>query len=695
MKGDANLILDLLNNKNCEFIIPVYQRNYDWSIKQCEQLFNDLTKVIANDLEKHFFGAIVYKPETSKCFTIIDGQQRITTVSLLMIAVYKLLKDGIVKSKECDDLDDDIYKSFLANNKHGVERKLKLKPVKGNKKAYDMLFDDEKFFIRGNNITENFEYFCSRIKNMKCSIDELYDAIYKLEIMEISLNDPADDPQIIFESLNSTGLDLNEADKVRNFVLMSLPSTIQETYFNKYWEPIENYTRGDNFNDNDGVSNFIRHYLTIKTPKIPSKSNVYEDFKTFCDKPEKRDIKLVLEEMKTLAFYYKQIKDANTNSKKINRLLKRLNLLDRDVVMPFLLAEVMEYYEDKIMEDDLFDMIKAIDAYVFRRFICGLPTNTLNKTFGQAHRDIVRLKKENDNAADVLIYILKNKKGNGKFPDDKEFKQAFLSKDLYHIQSVNRTYMFECLENLDSKDDISIAEKIIDGSLSVEHIMPQKVNADWKNDLGDKWEEVHTKYLNCIGNLTITGYNGEYSNSPFKIKKEIEGGFNVSPYHINEVIKDTDIWNEEKIIKRGKSLADFALKYWNIRESNYISPVQLKDKIPMGDDDYFVGRLIKGYEFNDVEVTVNSWVELLVLVLKQVYIDEPAKMYLLPDNLSITNKVGIDKSLEDGYIEIGNDLYVYKNNSTYNKVRTLRGVFNCLDIDTSSLFFILQPIDKN
>lgn len=257
MNGNAQKLIKYLDGASKRFIIPVYQRNYDWKMEHCKQLYDDLVKIIRQNRKSHFFGSIVSvqsESGTMEEFLIIDGQQRLTTISLLLLAIYHLLSSGKMVSRD-HQLTDKILKKYLIDEYEPEEKRIKLKPIKNDQKAFGILFDQDEEYIPDSNLTINYRYFYDRIQHGELDIDELFDAICKLEIINISLNHE-DNPQLIFESLNSTGLNLSEGDKIRNYILMGLPNDQQTKFYEKYWNRIESYTDYD-------VSSFVRDYLTL------------------------------------------------------------------------------------------------------------------------------------------------------------------------------------------------------------------------------------------------------------------------------------------------------------------------------------------------------------------------------------------------------------------------------------------------
>ena len=277
MKGSETKLIKYMEGADKRFVIPVYQRNYDWKIENCKQLFDDLIKIIRNGRKSHFFGSIVstYNPDGDyEEHQIIDGQQRLTTVSLLLLAMYNLIKQGKAVPND-KRLGDRIFEDYLVDKYQPEETRIKLKPIKNDRKAFGKLFDGEEEHIGGSNLTTNYNYFYERIQKEEIAIDELFQAIRSLEIIHIRL-DNEDNPQLIFESLNSTGLDLSEGDKIRNYMLMGLPTKQQETYYEKYWNKIEE-------NTNYQVDLFVRDYLSIKQQATPSLNKIYFTFKEYVE----------------------------------------------------------------------------------------------------------------------------------------------------------------------------------------------------------------------------------------------------------------------------------------------------------------------------------------------------------------------------------------------------------------------------
>ncbi|MCC8079845.1 MAG: DUF262 domain-containing protein [Oscillospiraceae bacterium] len=508
------------------FVIPVYQRNYDWKRENCKQLYDDLVKVVRGKRKSHFFGSIVsvYNPDgANEEFLVIDGQQRLTTVSLLMLAMYNLLQQKAIASAK-PTLSERIYEEYLVDKWQDGDTRIKLKPVKNDRLAFGRLFDTEAERIPESNLTINYDYFCSRIQKEEITVDELYDAICRLEIINITLNGD-DNPQLIFESLNSTGVALSEGDKIRNFILMGLQPKEQTEYYEKYWNKIEENTAYD-------VSAFVRDYLSVKQQVIPAQSKVYFTFKAYVEDNEIQTEPL-LQELLAYAKWYHILLNGNTQSRALNTCIDRLNRLETTVTRPFFLEILRLQSEGKLSLDDVAEIFLITESYLFRRTICDLPTNALNKIFLTLHKDVLRYDGTENNYVEKLKYAILSKKERTRFPDDAEFSAAFAERQVYLMNSKNKIYILERLENYGTDEDKDVYRHFDAGDYSIEHIMPQHLTPAWVKALGEGYAQIHETWLHRIANLTLTAYNSKYSNSPFSEKKSMKNGFRESGIRMN------------------------------------------------------------------------------------------------------------------------------------------------------------------
>lgn len=682
MKGEVRDIVRIFDGNDTELVIPVYQRNYDWSEEQCARLFDDLVDVITHDRPKHFFGAVVGNPETKFRWVVIDGQQRITTVSLLILALADALDEGEIESTDAE-LADRLRRNYLENAGSTVaEPKLKLKPVKDDLDSYRRLLTGQELNERSN-ATANYCYFRERIRDADFDGDKLWTAIGRLETMILDLENH-DDPQRIFESLNSTGKSLTESDKIRNLVLMGLTVKEQENLYENYWNRIEHNVAYD-------TDAFIRLYLVTRTRKTPRLDHVYEAFKRFLDSTDD-SIETVLHSMRDYSEYYRDLNTAKTGITQADRRLRRFNIMRREVAMPTLMPLLGDHRAGDLQAEDVAATIELIDSYIFRRLVVDIPTHGLNKIFATLYSEARRIRHHDALIADVIAYLLYRRAGtSGEFPDDNTFREAFGTRNFFAFRPHNRRYLFECLENRDSKDVVDVAGALERGELSVEHVMPQTLTKAWREELGPDAEEIHHEWLHRIGNLTVTGYNSEYSNSSFQTKKSIPEGFDSSPYRLNDSIKKADTWGEEQIERRSKRLSDIAVAYWAKPKTGFEPVREPLPEVPMGDDTDFTSRSIIAYEFNDVSVTVKSFKDMMRSLLKTLIAQHRESIFEYAEAGAFGFSAG-PKPTNRYQEEIVSQLWVQTRNSTAEKMTILRGLFQHLGIDTDDLVFTLRPL---
>ena len=688
MKGSECRLIEYMEGSKKRFIIPVYQRNYDWKTENCKQLYDDLVKVIKNKRRSHFFGSLVsvYEPSGRNTeFLVIDGQQRLTTVSLLLLAMYNLIKSGIITPKDAY-LDKQIYEDFLVDKYQPEETRIKLKPVKNDQKAFGKLFNDAREHIRESNLTTNYNYFYERIQKQEISIDELFDAICRLEIINITLNNE-DNPQLIFESLNSTGLDLSEGDKIRNFILMGLPSKEQDEYYDKYWNRIEECTKYD-------VSSFVRDYLSIKQLAIPSQKKIYISFKDYVDQ-KSIETEELLKDLLAYAKRYEILLSGGTENKALDACIYRLNRLETTVTRPFFLEVLRLYDENKFDTSEVSEIFLITENYLFRRAICDLPTNALNKIFSTLHREITRYEGNDLGYVEKFKYALLSKKDRARFPDDDEFAERFTERPIYQMNSKNKIYIMERLENYSTLEDKDVYGHCDDGTYSIEHIMPQHLTPAWIKVLGEDYEEIHEMWLHRIANLTLTAYNSKYSNSTFEEKKSMKNGFEDSGIRMNTYIAKKDRWTLSELEERNQYLMGRALEIWAAPTTTFKPAVKQMDSYTLDDDTSLSGRLIARFSYKNTEQPVSSWVEMFQKVLQILYAEDKSVITKLAasteDGLALNftmNEADFKKT-----VEIGDGIYVWTNTSTQTKLSVLNKVFKLYDADPSDLVFYLR--DEN
>ncbi|WP_120876192.1 DUF262 and DUF1524 domain-containing protein [Helicobacter pylori] len=549
MKADANTLLGFFEeNQNNQFIIPIYQRLYSWKKEQCEQLWDDIIKIGGNDkMNGHFIGSILYvrvDDTHSSPLLIIDGQQRLTTITLLFIALRNRSSDEVKRKK---------MESYLINSDKDGDKKFRLILSESDRDTLLSLIDKDrrKPSEPSVKIVENFELFEKWISENTDKLETIFKGLDKLMIVWIALKKGKDDPQLIFESMNSKGIELTQTDLIRNYIIMETEVKKQEDFYNQYWRAMEeNFKQSEKQSKREDLFNkFVRHYLTIKTGKIPNEKRVYEAFKDYQQK-EGIEIEDLLKDLQKYCGYFCQIAFKKEVDKDLNKALSFLVDLEMDVVYPLLLELYSDYSDGVLSKQDFIPIIALTESYICRRAVCGLGTNSLNKVFPFVTKKI----NKDQYRESIKVHFLSLETTKGKFPKDSEFKNLFITIDFYHFQK--REYFLERLENFNTKEPVNTQE------CTVEHIMPQTLTEEWKRDLGENFQAIHEKYLHTIGNLTLTGYNQDYSNKSFQEKRDMEKGFKQSPLKLNQGLRDLESFGEEQIKKRANDLADWALKIW-------------------------------------------------------------------------------------------------------------------------------------
>ena len=693
MNGNAQKLIKYLDGASKRFIIPVYQRNYDWKMEHCKQLYDDLVKIIRQNRKSHFFGSIVSvqsESGTMEEFLIIDGQQRLTTISLLLLAIYHLLSSGKMVSRD-HQLTDKILKKYLIDEYEPEEKRIKLKPIKNDQKAFGILFDQDEEYIPDSNLTINYRYFYDRIQHGELDIDELFDAICKLEIINISLNHE-DNPQLIFESLNSTGLNLSEGDKIRNYILMGLPNDQQTKFYEKYWNRIESYTDYD-------VSSFVRDYLSIKQQSTPNMNSVYPTFKKYVEDAEVADIEPLLKDLLEYAKRYAFLIKGGHSDERLNSCIYRLNRLSTSVTRPFLLEVIRLSESGALTADELIEVFHFTESYLFRRAICDLPTNALNKIFLLLHREIIRFDGDESHYVEKFKYALLSKRERTRFPSDEEFAECMSTRNIYGMNPKNKLYLFERLENSETSETKDVWGHMDRGEYSIEHIMPQHLTAAWIVSLGDNYEAIHTNWLHRLANLTLTAYNSRYSNSPFAEKRDMPHGFKDSGLRINQWVGRKEQWGLPELEERDQLLKNTVIGIWPYPTSNYHPQKKQMDAIALDEDVILTGRVLSKYSFKGAEQPVASWADMYQQVITMLHSENKAVL----TKLAVSKDPAVDLSLHfsmsptsfNSCRQIDTDLYVWTGTDTQYKINNLRKIFAIFDVPESELVFYLKDEDNS
>ena len=562
-------IYEILNG-NKQFLIPVYQRFYSWDIDQCKRLWNDIVEMQRKGKEGHFVGSIVNIAEQAmptgvQKYMIIDGQQRMTTLTLLLLALrdyaIKNPNDTTINARRIDNM-------LLKNEYESGDERYKLLLTETDRDILISLVE-EKPIAEGtrSRLIENYSFFANKLADKEIQPAEVYESIGKLQIVNITLDRAVDDAQAIFESLNSTGKELSESDLIRNYVLMGLEPSEQTYVYEHLWRPMEQLfiyeTQGT------VMDAFFRHYLTMKLSRIPKQGRVYEEFKLYHLNCEFGTIRELCQDLLEYAKYYTNIVFKRNTDTDLKKLYEDIIDLRMEVSYPFLLKIHHDCVEGLITSDELKKILKLCISYVLRRAICEIPTNSMNKTFATLKNYI----RPDDYMNSVKAFFVMQDTYK-EFPDNDKFEGAFECRDIYNMRA--RNYILSRLENFENKAPIIIE------NYTIEHIMPQNKNLspEWKADLGAEWQEIQKKYLHTIGNLTLTAYNSEMSDRPFLEKMDMPGGFKESALRLNKYVVLQNKWNEKHIQERANELAKKAESIWPYPTLTVVelAPYQVEEK---------------------------------------------------------------------------------------------------------------------
>ena len=701
MKGYAKPLHEFIEGHKIQFVIPVYQRNYDWLIDNCDQLFSDLVKLSRSNRCSHFFGSIVTSSaDSSYNRLVIDGQQRLTTISLLLLAGIKAVKAGAIEISEESKIDE-AYEVFLKAKFCNSERKIKLVPIENDRIAYDKIFNEEDSFDENSKVTRNYRHFYDLLtrKPQALSFDQLLDAIERLQIISIEL-DSDDDAQLIFESLNSTGLALTEADKIRNYLLMSLTTEEQHMCFKNYWQKIELATENQ-------PTKFLRDYLTIQQQlqRPIRQSNIYYEWKKYMDGHDRKE---ELVKMLDYAHYYQQVTEAKLSTAKLSEKMRHICNIETDVTNVFFIQFLKYASANNFSEDEIFKVIDLVENYLARRIVCNMPGNALTQVFCALHKDVLKSIEEYSSAnvelgnsySDILTYHIMRRDGNYQLPRDMQFVESIKTRDAYHMLKPFQIFLFERLENSVHGEYNDVATDMKKKDATIEHIMPQTLNGDWKAMLGDNFEEIQDKYLHTFANLTLTGINSELSNKPFEIKRdgkkignEIYPGYKNSKYRLTKNVTLCDKWTEIELLNRCNEIVATFLRLYPLPQTTFKPLPKPVDEASLDEETFSpTNRNLKGFRLFGNEYNETTWKGMLLQVVKLVmerYTDIVDTLY------DAEGFFWSAKQADTRYCTmIAPQKYLWTSMDNRSKLRCLRFLFEKCDIAESELVLLLEPVKE-
>lgn len=638
-------LLEFIGNGKKTFNIPVYQRNYDWKEEQCRKLFEDIQNIVKSDYEiEHFLGTVVFVSSKSEMnfneYVLIDGQQRITSIMLLLKVLHEKVTDENDK--------EEIWEEYLINKRAPEENlRIRLKPVESDGMPYKKLIEENDISLTSN-VCKNYRLFEKLIQESNYSAEEIYKALGKIELVYIQLEKgkKSENPQMIFESLNSTGLSLTQGDLIRNYLLMNHEYEKQKMLYKNFWLEIEKRIT------NEKISDFVRDYLTMKNGSISNKDKVYDDFKRYIKQNnENMDEEGILEELKTYSEYYSWFLNGNSANNKINEKLLEFRYLRNTTVYPLILSVFEDTYSYKnINENELLDILDLLISYIFRRSVCGYTTNSLNKVFASI---VILLKSK-----DIYKQIEKGLMSKS-FPGDEEFRAEFIKCNFYKKGTEFCKYTLRSLEIFENKEQTDME------NITIEHIMPQTLNSEWRIELGSKFEQIHSEYINTIGNLTLTGYNPELSNKNFELKKRYYEESNIK---MSREIANYDKWKDVEIRDRAEQLFEKAKRIWKLPQgydNKNIDNLEYGKNYLLGSNINITGKKPSKLIISGKEYSIKSWKELIEKLCLELYELEPRILKELIYNPSFKGKekdiVTQNKEKLRAPVKIDEDLYIESN----------------------------------
>ncbi|MEA4921708.1 MAG: DUF262 and DUF1524 domain-containing protein [Clostridiaceae bacterium] len=589
MDAKKGNIFEILNGYR-QFIIPVYQRTYSWELAQCEKLWKDIVSMQKENRTGHFVGSIVnvaeqVMPTGVQKFMIIDGQQRMTTLTLLLIA----LRDYALKNPQDQTVNAPMITDMcLKNTYQQGDDRFKMLLTQSDRQTLIALVD----FLPNENdasrrLIANYNYFADKIMSKEIPPQEIYEAIGKLQIVNITLDRAVDDPQLIFESLNSTGMDLSQSDLIRNYILMGLQPQEQIIIYESIWHPMEKLFGYEK--QSDLMDKFFRDYLTYKNGRIPNLNKIYDEFKSYHVNCGFSSIAEFCKDIFNCAVCYTNISFSKSGHPELNKAFAEIKTLQMDVVYPFLLKVHVDFNKQLISLEEFTEISNLCISYIVRRAICGTPTNSLNKTFATL-KNAIRTECYIESFKAAMIAMDSYKA----YPTDDEFMAALALKDIYNMRI--RNYILGKIESYQNKSPIIVS------NYTIEHIMPQnpRLSVEWQSALGKDWKEIQKRYLHTIGNLTLTAYNTEMSDKSFLEKLEMSGGFKQSGLRINSFLITQTTWNEQLIMERAHLLSDICRHVWGYPQLDDSVLEKYKPET----------KAVKVYSLNDYEY-LNSFTEML------------------------------------------------------------------------------------
>lgn len=638
MKASETKLQKILEGTQ-QYVVPLFQRSYSWEKKEWEALWEDLIELTEQETMKpHFMGSIVRMQTDSVSegvskYLLVDGQQRLATILILLAVVRDRAKQN--PDAEVCELGEEINETILINRfKKGSER-YKLQPTQSDRPDFHKIIDTGSPNSEKSLINECYRFFEKKIRRQDIALNPIKNAIISgFSVVDITLDDD-ENPYLVFESLNYKGKSLSQADLIRNYFFMKIQEDKQEEIYAQYWKPMQDAL-------GNSLDECLRHYL-MKDGSAVVKRKVYFEFKS------KIDCQNPLEPLKDLTkfaeYYHKLIEPSREEDKLISNYLIRLKRLDVTTVYPFLLNCYDDYAEGDLSIDKFVEVLKVVENFIIRRFVCNVHTNSLNQLFPSLYGQI----KQKTGVG--FLEGLKNTLAAQKYPRDEDFKSRLKEVELYSKIGSKREKGKLILESIEQF--FAHKEAVSFENLTIEHIMPQTLNEDWEKSLGEDWETTHELLLHTLGNLTLTGYNGKLSNDSFSKKRGVL--IRESHVELNKYFQEKTTWQKEDIEARSEYLAEICLQIWP-----YFGDASQKKSTV---EDTVTGTKAKSLSLLGTKYPVNSWQDVLVTTMNILAdLDEDKFKELVEDEPSFVNWNG--QEIRRRKKELNNGAFIETNLST-------------------------------
>lgn len=702
MISTQNNIEQLLFSPGKYFLIPEFQRPYSWEAENVRSFLDDLESLVDTN-KKHFFGSVVYVSE-GDASSIIDGQQRVTTVLLMLTAIFHIVEEKPAASQlPAEAIKEKYLFNKYAKNYGGEENSIKLKTVTTDNIVFEKIYNKDELGAKEkqSRLYQAYSLFIEFF-NTKENLDRYIEALSRFEIVTIALDASDDNPQRVFESINSTGKPLTDGDKIRNFALMLNRNDDRTYVINKYWNNIEAPLTDAS---KDYITDFFRSYIISQRQAVIPLGNVYPEFKKLfakrISKGQPRDeIDGFYSDILKSLEYYRFLKfgeDVNERFSDINRILFKLRYVQIEIYIPFAMTVLAYYDEGKLTAEELVKVFKLIETYFARRIVCNINTTSVDKLLASLHKDIVELHSgtEESNYVDILSYLLLSRSGATRLPLEGEVKTAIQNNQTYNQR---KTYVNFILTSVDDQSkESSLLKQIQDKEtkLTIEHIMPQKLSEGWKKELGENYEIIQERYLHTLSNLTLTGYNSELSNRSFTEKKSMSGGFNDSPLVINREVKKTDTWDEDTLKHREKWWITQLNKIWPVPTTTF-KPVKIDTEVFLLDDIDLKGAKVRVLHLLGDSIPVTSWAQALDVIVERAFeLDEELYDKIIQDDW-LARYIRTDDTILINPMQINDlELYIESGIDTNYKRKIIGKVANIMGwVRTDVTVELVEPLNR-